>query len=83
MVACLALVLVFQESTALAAAYGIAVTGTMSITSVLFYRRARERWGWPLWKAGPCPASSSSFDLGVLRGQRGEDRATGGWLPAG
>ncbi len=37
MVACLALVLLFQSSSALAAAYGIAVTGTMAMTSILFY----------------------------------------------
>ncbi len=37
MVACVALVLGFGESSRLAAAYGIAVTGTMSITSLLFY----------------------------------------------
>ncbi len=37
MVACVALVLGFRESSALAAAYGIAVTGTMAITSMLFY----------------------------------------------
>ena len=37
MVACIALVVGFKTSTALAAAYGIAVTGTMAITTVLFY----------------------------------------------
>jgi KUP system potassium uptake protein len=46
MVACVALVIAFRESGNLAAAYGIAVTGTMSITSVLFYDVARHRWGW-------------------------------------
>ena len=46
MVACVALVLGFRASSDLAAAYGIAVTGTMAITSVLFYSVARERWGW-------------------------------------
>ncbi|HTL37051.1 MAG TPA: potassium transporter Kup [Kofleriaceae bacterium] len=48
MVACLALVFTFKSSTALAAAYGIAVTGTMSITSFLFFRICRQNWGWSL-----------------------------------
>jgi len=46
LVACVALVLGFGSSSKLAAAYGIAVTGTMSITSILFFSVARRRWGW-------------------------------------
>ncbi len=41
MVACVALVLGFKSSSGLAAAYGIAVTGTMAITSILFYAVVR------------------------------------------
>lgn len=41
-------VLAFQNSSALAAAYGIAVTGTMIITSILACTVARRQWGWPL-----------------------------------
>jgi KUP system potassium uptake protein len=52
MVACIALVLGFKSSSNLAAAYGIAVTGTMGITTVLFYFVARERFGWTWWQAG-------------------------------
>jgi len=51
MVACIALVLSFKSSTALAAAYGIAVTGTMAITSFLFFRICRQNWGWSLSRA--------------------------------
>ena len=40
-----------RSSTHSAAAYGIAVTGTMSITTLLLRRRTRARWGWPLWAA--------------------------------
>ena len=36
----------FRSSTNLAAAYGIAVTATMVITTLLAYVVARERWGW-------------------------------------
>ena len=48
--ACLGLVFGFRSSTNLAAAYGIAVTGTMMITTVLFAWVARIRWHWPLPK---------------------------------
>ena len=46
MICCIALVLGFRSSTHLAAAYGVAVTTTMAITTVLFYFVARERWQW-------------------------------------
>jgi KUP system potassium uptake protein len=41
----------FGSSTKLAAAYGIAVTGTMAITSFLFFRICRVNWGWSLGAA--------------------------------
>ena len=52
MVSCIALVLGFRTSSALAAAYGIAVTTTMTITTVLFYFVAREKWQWHPLAAG-------------------------------
>ena len=51
MVACIGLVLGFQTSSNLAAAYGIAVTMTMAITTLIFYRVITERWEWKTWKA--------------------------------
>ncbi len=39
-------VLIFRHSVKLAAAYGIAVTGTMTITSILFYIVCRHTWHW-------------------------------------
>jgi len=45
MVGCIAVVFGFGSSSKLAAAYGAAVTGTMAITSVLFYAVMRERLG--------------------------------------
>lgn len=45
MFGCIILVLQFRTSSGLAAAYGIAVTGTMGITSYLFYLVCRQRWG--------------------------------------
>lgn len=46
LVGCLFYVLVFQKSTALAAAYGVAVTGTMMITTIAFTVIARTVRGW-------------------------------------
>ena len=51
MIACLTLVLVFKESTRLAAAYGFAVTATMTITSIMYFHVTRFRWRWPLWQS--------------------------------
>ncbi len=51
MIACLTLVLVFKESSKLAAAYGFAVTGTMTITSLLYFQVTRYKWKWPLWQS--------------------------------
>ncbi len=47
MLACIALVLEFRQSSGLAAAYGIAVTGTMAVTTLLFVPVAQRRFGWP------------------------------------
>jgi KUP system potassium uptake protein len=46
MVACVLLVIAFGSSSNLAAAYGIAVTTTMVITTLLLYRVIRNRWTW-------------------------------------
>jgi KUP system potassium uptake protein len=47
MLACIGLVIGFGSSSNLAAAYGVAVTTTMVITTLLFYVVARSRWRWP------------------------------------
>jgi KUP system potassium uptake protein len=65
-IGCLLLVLTFRESVKLAAAYGIAVTGTMAITSVLFYLVARYRWQWAAWKAFALLLFFLSFDIPFL-----------------
>ena len=62
-IACCVLVLFFQESSRLAAAYGIAVSGTMAITSITYYLVTRRTWGWPVWKALPLLVVFLSFDL--------------------
>ncbi|MDX2150066.1 MAG: KUP/HAK/KT family potassium transporter [Bryobacteraceae bacterium] len=63
---CIVLVLLFQNSSRLAAAYGLAVTGTMAITSVMFYIITRECWHWPAWKALLLLAFFLALDLPFL-----------------
>ncbi len=82
MVACVALVLGFRASTGLADAYGIAVTGTMTITSILFYSVARGRWGWTRWKAGGLLFLFLCVDLAFF-GACSAKILSGGWFPLG
>jgi KUP system potassium uptake protein len=65
-VGCILLVVTFRESVRLAAAYGIAVTGTMAITSVLYYIVVRHSWGWSRWRAGALLAFFLAFDIPFL-----------------
>jgi KUP system potassium uptake protein len=60
---CLALVAWAETSSKLAAAYGIAVTGTMVITSIVFFVVIRTTWKWPLWRALPLLFFFLSFDV--------------------
>jgi KUP system potassium uptake protein len=79
MVACLWLVLSFRESSRLASAYGIAVTATMAITSVLFFVVTTRVWGWPLWQAVPLVGAFVSIDLAYL-GPNLLKVVDGGWI---
>lgn len=76
----LLVVLGFQSSTALGAAYGIAVTGTMTITTILFFVISLNRWQWPLWKAAGLAAIFLVVDLSFL-GANIIKVAHGGWVP--
>jgi KUP system potassium uptake protein len=80
MVACILLVFGFRSSTNLAAAYGVAVTATMVITTVLFYVVARDRWGWPHWIAGPLATGFFIVDVGFLSANLFKI-PKGGWFP--
>lgn len=51
MICTIGLVLSFQSSSKLAAAYGVAVTSTMLITTILFFVVMRRKWGWSLGMA--------------------------------
>ncbi len=62
-VSCIVLVLVFQHSSRLAAAFGLAVSGTMAITSVVFWVVARHTWGWSSWKSGAVLVGFLALDL--------------------
>jgi len=53
MVCTISLVAGFQSSSKLAAAYGLAVTSTMIINTVLFFVVTRRQWHWPLMWAAP------------------------------
>ncbi|SBV97138.1 putative potassium transport system protein kup 2 [uncultured delta proteobacterium] len=80
MLACVALVLIFESSSGLAAAYGLAVTGAMGITSILYFAVTRFVWGWPLWRALPLLLLFLLFDLPFL-GANLVKILDGGWLP--
>jgi KUP system potassium uptake protein len=80
MLACIALVLGFQSSTALAAAYGIAVTSTMVITTILFYAVERRRWKWARWPALLLCATFLTVDVSFF-GANLLKIAHGGWFP--
>jgi KUP system potassium uptake protein len=63
MAACIALVLWFKQSARLAGAYGIAVSGTMAITSIVFFAVTRATWKWPLARSLPLLLLFLSFDV--------------------
>jgi len=80
LVACVVLVLQFRSSSALAAAYGVAVTATMVITSGLLFLVCRRRWGWSRLRAGALLALFLTFDLAFLVACSAKF-LDGGWFP--
>jgi len=79
MIGCLLLVLGFQSSNALGAAYGVAVTGTMAVTTVLFYVIARQRWHWSALRAGALVGAFLVIDLAFF-GANIVKIEHGGWV---
>jgi KUP system potassium uptake protein len=79
-VACIALVLAFKTSTALAATYGVAVTGTMLTTSILFAIVMRQLWQWPMWRVVLITTLFVVVDVAFL-GANLLKIPDGGWFP--
>jgi KUP system potassium uptake protein len=73
-------VVLFRSSENLAAAYGIAVSGTMLITTILLYRVAVTRWRWPPAVAIPIIAIFGAIDATFLV-SNSIKIVEGGWFP--
>lgn len=72
--------LAFQSSSALASAYGIAVTGTMLITTILLFVVMRHRWQFPTWLAWLLTGTLGTVDA-VLLSSASMKFMQGGWFP--
>jgi KUP system potassium uptake protein len=79
-IGCILTVILFGSTARLASAYGIAVTGTMAITSGAYFLVARRNWKWPLWKAGSICGLFLVIDLGFFAANA-RKLTDGGWYP--
>jgi KUP system potassium uptake protein len=73
-------VLGFKSSSGLAAAYGIAVTGTMIVTTLALYFVMRRAWEWPAWRAVVVCGFFLVIDI-VFFSANLHKFSDGGWLP--
>jgi KUP system potassium uptake protein len=80
MIACIGLVLGFRESSNLAAAYGIAVSLTMIITTLLFIVLINKVWNWPKYVVIPLAVLFLSIDAAFLTANLFKI-PQGGWFP--
>ena len=80
MIGCVGLVIAFRSSSSLAAAYGIAVTATMAITTLLFFRVLVDRWRWSTAKALAVTVPLLLVDLAFLAANVPKI-PHGGWFP--
>jgi len=80
MVCCIGLVLHFQSSSNLAAAYGIMVSATMVLTTILFYFAARRLWGWSRTWLLPLCLFLGSIELAYFAANTLKI-PDGGWFP--
>ena len=78
--AVICVIILFKSSTNLTAAYGIAVTATMVITSLLFCIVMIKSWKWPVWVACSLTGLFLTFDL-ILFIANLLKLTHGGWLP--
>lgn len=81
LVAVLVLVIGFKDSSALSAAYGIAVTGEMLVTSVLLFIVMNRIWGWATLTAALVVVPLFVVDLGFFVANLAKF-TQGGWVPA-
>jgi KUP system potassium uptake protein len=77
---CIYTTLQFKSSANLAAAYGLAVTGTMAITTGAFFLVIRRHWSWPLWLAMPLCGVFLFVDLAFFAANSTKI-VEGGWFP--
>jgi len=80
MIAVILLVLFFKSSSNLAAAYGIAVTGAVTIDTILLSVVLFSLWKWPAWKAVPLILLFFTVDMAYL-GANLIKVPDGGWVP--
>lgn len=80
MIGSISLVVGFGTSSNLAAAYGIAVTGTMGVTTILMAAFARRTWKWSSWKVIGVTVPLLVIDLGFF-GANVAKIPHGGWFP--
>ncbi len=80
LVAVVLVVIGFGSSNALAGAYGIAVTGTMAIDTMLFLVVARLMWKWSVWRVAIAGIVFLTIDLSFF-GANTLKVPDGGWLP--
>ena len=80
LVAVIVLVLTFRESAALAYAFGMAVTGTIIISTTLFLYYARKAWRSPLWLVIVAGGSLLAFE-GLFFAANLTKLTHGAWLP--
>lgn len=80
MIAVLFLAASFRNSSALASAYGIAVTGTMVVTVCLATVVAHAYWRWPVWKTALVMGPFFVIDT-IFLGANALKIMAGGWLP--
>ena len=73
-------VLAFQSSAALASAYGVAVLGTMIVTTLLGILVSRAMWNWSWWRVVPLFGLFVVVELAFLAGNITKI-PTGGWVP--
>ena len=79
-IACVGLVVAFQNTSNLAATYGVAVTGTMATTTVLFAVVARRLWKWAMWKVVLVVGVFLAVDLAFFAANLVKI-PDGGWFP--